>query len=90
MDSLPAMSLGRLEKNLDDWESSSTFSQASFESQLKGFRLTFNVEKRKHLSVRGVWRATVGHKRHDFTKCAPAYVPNVVKKRLKTRGRVES
>lgn len=42
MDSLPAMSLGKLEKNLDDWDSSSTFSHASFESQLKGFRLTFS------------------------------------------------
>lgn len=40
MDSFPAMSLGRLEKNLDDWESSRMFSHASFESQLKGFRLT--------------------------------------------------
>lgn len=45
MDSLPAMSLGRLEKNLDDWDSSSTFSHASLESQLKGFRLTFTARK---------------------------------------------
>ena len=40
MDSLPDMSLGRLEKNFEDWDSSSTLSQASFDSQLNGFRLT--------------------------------------------------
>lgn len=40
MDSLPAMSLGRLEKNLEDCDSSSTLSQDSFDSQLNGFRLT--------------------------------------------------
>lgn len=45
MDSFPAMSLGRLEKNLDDWDNSSTFSQASLDSQLKGFRLTCEKQK---------------------------------------------
>lgn len=51
MDSLPAMSFGRLEKNLDDWDSSSTFSHASFDSQLKGFRLTFSPRKDKTFAV---------------------------------------
>lgn len=43
MDSLPAMSLGRLEKNLDDWDNSKTFNQASLDNQLNGFRLTFKA-----------------------------------------------
>lgn len=40
MDSFPAMSLGRFAKNLDDCESSTTFSQASLDNQLNGFLLT--------------------------------------------------
>ena len=43
MDSLPDMSLGRLEKNLEDCDNSSTLSQASFDSQLNGFRLTCDI-----------------------------------------------
>lgn len=52
MDSLPAISLGRLEKNLEDWDSSSTFNQASFDNQLKGFLLTCMAAVYRRISLR--------------------------------------